>query len=308
MRSGGLCLLLALPALTGADRIYTDFFNHEDGWTVTNSIEGLHAPMMLKAEDSGPLEWFFSAPPKFLGDQSLMYGGSLSYRLGFFSYGGSFQSAPDTYLVSSNRGMTLVMRGSITPLSFLNQPSLTLTETGGWLVNGTAGAPSRHDFTRVLSSLSAVLIRGGHYSGAEDTYLMAVALNPPSSFAGAGADPPPPAVPTATARAAQPAVSPFDEIAAQADLVARGVEGSLALTADLLVYGAAAGPRAGLHSCPFEAAPLNPVSVRSAAISPLSHTRTLPRSLARSLTLMAAGAADAMALRDLLSHTHTHSL
>ena len=156
--------------------VKSNFRFGEDGWTIIGGIEGMHAPMMLKGVDKGSDEWFFSAPADYLGDRAQFYGGTLTYRLGFFSYEGKFEGKFDTYLVSAKHGMTLVMSGSIAPRSFLNEPIIELKEDGGWLVNGTSGAPTRHDFRRVLGSLSKLLIRGGYYSGGEDTYLMTVSL------------------------------------------------------------------------------------------------------------------------------------
>jgi hypothetical protein len=246
--------------------VKSDFRFGEDGWTIIGGIEGMHAPMLLKGVDEGSKEWFFSAPADYLGDRSNLYGGTLSYRLGFFEYEGNFEGTFDTYLESAKHGMTLVMSGSIAPRSFLNEPILKLTENGGWLVNGTSGAPSRHDFRRVLGSLSKLLIRGGYYSGAEDTYLMTVAMrtadevnsnvhereshkrtndDPLHSSAadGNGKTPKQQKVPTASRASLPPSLNgaPLGELK-DADMVVHGTEGSLALTPTHFHYAPAGAP------------------------------------------------------------------
>jgi hypothetical protein len=121
--------MMMISGNTGAvSEIKSNFLFGEDGWATSSGIEGLHAPMMLKGVDVGSTDWFFSAPPRFLGDLSKYYGGKLSYRLGFFEYNGDFEGNFDTYIESSKHGMTLVMSGSIVPRSFLNSCSHSANE------------------------------------------------------------------------------------------------------------------------------------------------------------------------------------
>ena len=171
--------------------VSSDFLYSADGWSKAGKdaarVEMLHAPMLVQGRDDSDFSWWFAAPPKFLGDQSAMYGGVLSFRVGFWEYTGSFvnssavHNAYDVVLTSESTGISLGRAGLLVPHAFINSIEVDLTERGGWVVAGTAGAPSKHDMRRVLATLSSLWVRGGYYTGPEETYIMSVRLTSPSS-------------------------------------------------------------------------------------------------------------------------------
>ena len=148
--------------------VVSDFLRSADGWTAAGphaaQVELLHAPMLVEGRDSGELSWFFSAPAKFLGDQSQMYGGALALRVGFWEHAGHFRNGSaaspefDVVLSSGTAGLSLGRASLVLPLAFVNTLQVTLREDGGWVVVGRAPgtAPSAEEFRRVLSSLSQV--------------------------------------------------------------------------------------------------------------------------------------------------------
>ena len=183
--------------------ISSDFLYSADGWTKAGkdaaSVEMMHAPMLVQGRDDGKRSWWFSAPQKFLGDQTRMYRGSLSLRVGFWEYSGQFINSSsadqgsfesfDVILTSQSAGISLGRNRLLLPLAFIQQVSAELWEGGGWVVIHpvTSGGPSitKHpncshiDFLKVVSSLSSLWVRGGYYTGAEETYIMSVSLSPP---------------------------------------------------------------------------------------------------------------------------------
>ena len=155
-------------ARRGDGVVVSDFLRSADGWTAAGphaaQVELLHAPMLVEGRDSGELSWFFSAPAKFLGDQSQMYGGALALRVGFWEHAGHFRNGSaaspefDVVLSSGAAGLSLGRASLVLPLAFVNTLQVTLREDGGWEVVGRAPgtAPSAEEFQRVLGSLSQV--------------------------------------------------------------------------------------------------------------------------------------------------------
>jgi hypothetical protein len=183
--------------------ISSDFLYSADGWSKAGkdaaSVEMMHAPMLVQGRDDGKRSWWFSAPQKFLGDQTRMYRGSLSLRVGFWEYSGEFINSSsanqgsfesfDVILTSQSAGISLGRNRLLLPLAFIQQVSAELWEGGGWVVihPETSKGPSitKHpncshsDFLKVVTSLSSLWVRGGYYTGAEETYIMSVSLSPP---------------------------------------------------------------------------------------------------------------------------------
>lgn len=144
----------------------------------------------IGADGDDSLLWYFSAPPKFLGNQWAAYGGSLDFVL--FSAEGSFDSANlnlggrghlavlECATCEQNAGVTLAM-----PLSktfaydgTITQFRLPLLPDAGWVKDPKNilrqwTAPSACELVRVLSGLSSLRILGdftrGHESVAVDS-------------------------------------------------------------------------------------------------------------------------------------------
>ena len=66
----------------------SDFSWDMDGWEVhgEGARDEAHMSKMIKAGDNGSDEWYFVAPHKFTGSKREAYGGSLSFRHGFFEF------------------------------------------------------------------------------------------------------------------------------------------------------------------------------------------------------------------------------
>jgi hypothetical protein len=93
------------------------------------------------------------------------------------SEGSEFQNEEfDVMLHSEAHDIVLGRRQLVPAWAFRSDHDVELVETAGWLINGTGTPPSKPDMTRVLSKLSGISIRGGHYKGNEDVYLMAVKM------------------------------------------------------------------------------------------------------------------------------------
>ncbi|GMF21549.1 unnamed protein product [Phytophthora fragariaefolia] len=157
-------------------------------------IYGLDA-VIHRRDDTGDDTrlWYFTAPPKFLGNQWAAYGGSLDFVLS--SAEGSFDAsnlnlAGSGHLVELEcatcaqfSGITLAM-----PLSPVfsydgttTQFSLPLNELAGWVKDPkniilSWGAPLQCEFVNVLSGLSAIRILGDFTRGYESVALDTVTL------------------------------------------------------------------------------------------------------------------------------------
>jgi alkaline phosphatase D len=81
-----------IKAENGDILVESQFLRDTDGWFVT--VEGGQTKLLtalpvefdrvsrkIKSGDQGDLAWYFSAPQKFLGDQSSFYHGTLEFNL-----------------------------------------------------------------------------------------------------------------------------------------------------------------------------------------------------------------------------------
>jgi len=175
---------LPCPALDLPSGESSRFIESSEGWLKvgkdSGSVKLSHAPLMLSGKDDGPNSWWFSAPQRFAGDKSAFYGGSLEYRVGFWRYNGDFQKSSmsdkwDIVFVSDK--LKIGLPNVVPPLAFLHQVQVNLTESSGWLLEGSQRAPTKKEFKSLLSKLSGIWIRGGYYAGGEEVYLMGVKLS-----------------------------------------------------------------------------------------------------------------------------------
>src|SRR5262249_7306754 len=116
---------------------------------------------------------YWMAPAKFLGNQSAAYGGSLSFDLTQTPINNPF-SQEDVILVGG--GMTLVDNTPNIPGSTWTSYHVSLLETG-WKLNNHAGpAATQAQMMTVLSSLTALYIRGEYQLGPDTEGLDNVVL------------------------------------------------------------------------------------------------------------------------------------
>lgn len=111
--------------------------------------------------------WFWDAPPKLLGDQTLAYGGTLHFDLRLLNPGqlpAPFlrqAQLPAVDVVLAGPGNTLVFDLSPDPTDAWTSYSIPLLESAGWKKESLSGpAPTEAEFKTVLQSLSALRIRG----------------------------------------------------------------------------------------------------------------------------------------------------
>lgn len=193
-----LCLVwVNYPAQGGV--VESRFSSSAEGWSVVefpappydSIVAGPYAPIysatggnpggMIATTDLGGTLFAFSAPSMFLGDQSSLYGGSLSFDLRFAGSGLTPGSVhPDVVL--SGGGLTLVVDVGADP-SLLTDSwstySVALTQSAGWRIDHLAGAiPSEIQLHTAISALSGLYIRGDYWSGYETTSLDNVIAEP----------------------------------------------------------------------------------------------------------------------------------
>lgn len=108
---------------------------------------------------------FWSAPPKFLGDQARFYGGVLTYSIRQSTLDNQAVTEDDVYLTGGD--LELVYDVADNPGLDWSQQSIPLTEAAGWTKTGDGTAPSASEFTAVLSDLRRVSIRAEYSRAAE---------------------------------------------------------------------------------------------------------------------------------------------
>jgi len=159
----------------------SEFHDGIDGWELLGDARALRAEGgTLSAQDDGSVLWFFSAPPKFLGDVSDSFGATLTYALGHFhsdSAGKEPAQVEDVVLISDAFNMTLIRSGLIAPWIYSSTVTVRLEGGGEWQHALTGEACTDHEIKRALSSLSGLLIRGGYYHGKETTWVRDVSLH-----------------------------------------------------------------------------------------------------------------------------------
>ncbi len=162
------------------------FANDADEWSIANDSGGWVAtggnPLgYLAGSDSGgatgSTAWYFSAPDKFLGDQSAFDGGTLSYDLQQSDNAPTLTDLP--WVILRGNGVTLVYDAGAsalpgtdwTPFAVpldANAPGWYIADDACWtfsivsldVCNFAGAAPTPAQFASVLANLDTLLIRG----------------------------------------------------------------------------------------------------------------------------------------------------
>ncbi|MGE0385108.1 MAG: laminin B domain-containing protein [Gammaproteobacteria bacterium] len=170
------CIGLALPAAdAGAAMVVSTFDTDADGWTATGDVES-QIPVWLAAggNPGGTIEvddsttggvWYFEAPSKFKGDQSLAHGRTLSFDLYQRGSGPQFERA-DVILQGAGLILELDAGPSPLPLETWQSYSVLLAAASGWTVAGGAAA-SDAQMLAVLGDLQRLRIRGEFITGTD---------------------------------------------------------------------------------------------------------------------------------------------
>ena len=140
-------------------------------------------------EDDEDRAWYFVGPGEFLGDWSDAYGGAVEAELMHrnFLAGGAPEfigDAADVIIRSSTHELQYF--SAVKPLSYQSSPRIRLHEDAGWRVSALGGSSleGSGSMQDVLKDVSAVLIRGGFYVGAEITILHSFTLFAAAARAG----------------------------------------------------------------------------------------------------------------------------
>eukprot|EP00960_Hanusia_phi_P059743 764275-Hanusia_phi.AAC.1 len=157
----------------------SEFIGGEDGWMVLG--EDVHLKVegeYLTGSDEGQSVWFFSAPPKFLGDMRGAFHGSIKFSVGHFhanSGGKDPMKMEDVVLVSDLHNLTLIRAGIFVP--WVNEQEVDVAlEPRDW-THAVSQAPcSDEELLLTLSSLSGLLVRGGYYYGPEMSWIKVKAV------------------------------------------------------------------------------------------------------------------------------------
>jgi len=121
---------------------------------------------MLYGSDNGRTVWYFSAPSKYLGDQSRAIGGRLKFRLGhseYMSNGRDMIKDWDVILESKEWRIRIGIKNLVPPWVGATNNDLSVDEKS-WTVmkgQGHGHSPTAVQMIRLMSSLSAIYIRGG---------------------------------------------------------------------------------------------------------------------------------------------------
>jgi alkaline phosphatase D len=156
--------------LGGAD-FHVTFGPIAPNWSPAGGAPGGH----IFTTDPFGNEFYFHAPPAYLGDKSAFYGGSLSWWIR--NEPGGPLNIPDVVLHGA--GLVLLNSAPANATSVWGSRMVSLAASSDWHVGTAAGpAPTAAQFMAVLAALDRLNIRGEFLSGAETGYLDTVAMVP----------------------------------------------------------------------------------------------------------------------------------
>jgi hypothetical protein len=167
--TGVAMCLCAAPRATAQTAVTSAFDSVTEGWAPVNDValywsntDGYAGGYLKGVDQQLDSVWYFSAPPKFLGDKSAAYGQTLDYVIRQTAKNPDVPGYPDVVL----RGGGLVLALAYPPPGTNWTPvSVRLDETGGWRVGTLEGpAPTAAQMKAVLRDLTAIEIRGEYSS------------------------------------------------------------------------------------------------------------------------------------------------
>jgi len=151
--------------------VSSTFDKDSDGWTVKGGGEGPYYMTSggnpggyIYGKDGGPTgDWYWTAPPKFLGDRSDAYGGVLFFVLTQNDTTNQVQSSHDVILVGGGIALHFDISN---PGREWTEYAVWLHELGGWKKENEE-KPTRGEMQRVLSALSEFTIHAEYRDGAD---------------------------------------------------------------------------------------------------------------------------------------------
>lgn len=129
---------------------------------VVYSLTGGNPGGFISAKDPSNLTFFFAAPSKFLGDQSLVYGGTLQYDIKVNPATPEWTGDPDVVLISQ-AGVLVYDFGqsaAVNPGASFSTRTIPWTESGWRVGTINGGAVTQQQFQQVVSNLSSLLVAG----------------------------------------------------------------------------------------------------------------------------------------------------
>ena len=167
-------------------KAFDDFVASAQGWTITGDVSaespalysggGGNPDGAISWVDGGGSYWYFTAPAKYLGDDSAFYGGILRFDLKVTAIT-MVGEAPDVLLTSDT--LTLAYDCTPDPTTSYTRYTVHLKETGWKVGTLTGAAATTAQFKQVLSKLTRLRIRGEFNVGSDTGHLDNVYLGMP---------------------------------------------------------------------------------------------------------------------------------
>ena len=163
-------------AIANAQQVSSTFDTDTEGWVVTGDATSANPNYVATGGNPGGYVsaddtaaggvWVWSAPAKFLGDQSGSYGRTLSFDLKQSSLDSQFD---DSDIIISGADMTISLDLSNNPGTDWTSYSVVLDETFPWKFGFITSATlaTAEQIQTVLSNISSLKIRGEYVSGSD---------------------------------------------------------------------------------------------------------------------------------------------
>ncbi len=183
-------LMLAANAQAG-NIIKSTFDTDNEGWQVVDIknpsgyvatpvvdftyVADYNAGVIYKADPTPTDSYFFSAASKFLGNQSAMFGGTLSYDEWNYDDG-----VLDTGVILAGNGHSIYRTNMSGPHGAMTHYNLGLTANPDWHLDSPTGTiATNSDIQSILSNLSGMYILGDWVYGTDTAALDNVAMSAP---------------------------------------------------------------------------------------------------------------------------------
>lgn len=198
-----LIAALALAAIAPARAAYlvqSNFDENLEGWSVTHDATAPIWNAAAAGADGGCAEasdqgqgayWYWSAPPKFLGNKSTAVGQTLSFRLWESTGTVSAKTAADVVLVSGDLTAVATMATPIQPGAWTDHTISLIGSTATqpdtpWHLDTLSGPlVTAEQMATILGSLDTLLIRGEYLStldtGRLDSVILTLTEEPPAT-------------------------------------------------------------------------------------------------------------------------------
>lgn len=182
----GWVLSAGCGGASGPSQIESRFAEGQGDWTVVGDAEGENTAPTFRREGGNPAGyvsasddvtggvWFWNAPPRYLGDRSAYYGGTLSFDLKQSDTDSQFDD-PDVVLESDS--LRLYHDFEDHPRTDWTHYEVSLV-ADQWRDAETEDRVTEDRLRGVLSNLTAVRIRGEYREGFDTGALDNVVLSP----------------------------------------------------------------------------------------------------------------------------------